>query len=310
MATNELAKTNKKQLLSLLESPSIKGRLKDILGKNAPTFATSIVQIQSQNAMLQEATPESIIGAALTSATLNLPLNNSLGLAWIVPFKEKQPDNTQITKAQFQIGYKGFRQLCIRSGQFKFLNTTDVRQDEIKYINHLSGEITFEWEQDYEKRKKLPVVGYLNYYELLNGYRSYKFMTVDEVKKHGQTYSQTFKRGFGNWKDDFESMALKTVCKLHLAQGDAPISIGEALGNAVRVDQATIDMNENLEEEIRYPDNSPPVETDHDLERQKILVDNIETMDDVILAEAHVTHPTLVPVLEAKKLALEKRKSQ
>lgn len=295
--TKELS--NKKQLVNLLESDSIKNKLKEILGKNAATFATSLVQIQSQNKMLEKATPESLIGAAMTAATLNLPINNQLGHAYIVPFNEKQEDNSYLVKAQFMLGYKGLKQLCTRSGLFKFNNVSDVREGEIQHFDNLTGEIEFSWEQDYGKRKKLPIVGYVHYYELTSGYKSTKFMTIDELNAHGKKYSQTFKKGFGQWKDDFDAMAKKTITKLHLNDGNAPLTID--IQNAILTDQASIEINDRGEETTRYPDNEPPKKIDHDKERMLTLIQDAKTIDDIEFAKGVITDETLIPALEAKE---------
>lgn len=302
--TKELS--NKKQLINLLESDTIKNKLKEILGKNASTFATSLVQIQSQNKMLEKATPESMVGAALTAATLNLPINNQLGHAYIVPFNEKQDDNTYLVKAQFMLGYKGLKQLCTRSGMFKINNVSDVREGEIQGFDNLTGDIEFSWEQDYGKRKKLPIVGYVHHYELANGFRSTKFMTIDELNVHAKKYSQTFKKGFGQWKDDFDSMAKKTITKLHLNDGNAPLSID--IQNAILTDQASVEINDKGEEKTTYIDNEPPKKIDHDKERMLALITGAETMEDIEYAESMVTDETLFPALKAKKLQIQKLK--
>lgn len=298
--------SNKKQLVNLLESETIKNKLKDILGKNASTFATSLVQIQSQNKMLEKATPESLIGAAMTAATLNLPLNNQLGHAYIVPFNERQSDGSYLTKAQFMLGYKGLKQLCTRSGLFIKNNVSDVREGEIQGFDNLTGEIEFSWEQDYGKRQKMKIVGYIHYYELKNGFSSIKFMSIDELTAHGKKYSQTFKKGFGQWKDDFDSMCKKTIAKLHLNDGNAPITID--IQNAIIKDQASVEMDEQGEEKTTYVDNEPPKKIDHDKERMLTLINDAKTLDDIEFAEGVITDPTLIPVLKAKKIQITKTK--
>lgn len=303
--SQSLEVSNKKALVNLLDSDPVKNRLKEILGKNSATFATSIVQIQSQNKMLAECTPNSILGAAMTAVTLNLPLNNQLGQAYIVPFREKQSDGTWLTKAQFMLGYKGLLQLCTRSGTFKFNNAREVKEGEIKYFDYMTGEIEFEWEQDYDKRSQLKTVGYMHYYELLSGFKSTKFMSVQELDSHGKRFSKTYAKGFGNWKDDFHSMCMKTVTKLHLNAGDAPLSID--VQTAIIKDQATVEINEEGEESQKYIDNVEDVKVDHDKERQLTLINSIKTLEDLEFAEAHVTDPTLIPVLQAKKIQFNKQ---
>lgn len=294
--------TQKTSVKSLIESESVKNRLEEILGKRASTFATSVIQIAQSNKLLAKAEPSSIVGAAMTAATLNLPLNNSLGYAYIIPFNEKQADNSYLTKAQFQIGYKGFIQLAMRSGQFKTIHSTDVKNGEISSRDRLTGEMEFNWILDDKKREKEKTAGYVAYFRLLNGYEATLYMSMDELNSHGKRFSQTFKKNFGLWKDDFDSMAKKTVIKLLLSK-KAPLSI--EMQTAVKTDQAAFNDAENIED-ISYVDNEV-VETNPDIERQKILVDNIKTVEDLEFAETHVTDETLLPVLKAHRLKFEQK---
>ena len=247
---NQSQNTNNKPttLKDLLGKDDVKARLNEILGKNASTFATSVLQITQSNDMLKSAEPASILGAAMTAATLKLPLNNSLGLAYIVPFFDGK---TQTTKAQFQIGAKGFRQLAIRSGQFKTMNESDVRDGELIKIDRLTGEIEIKTIQDDKERQSKPIIGYVSYFKLLNGFEAYFYMSIDELESHAKRYSQTYKKGFGVWKDNFHAMALKTVAKLNLSK-NAPLSV--EMETAVVKDQAVF-VDENESQEPYYADN-------------------------------------------------------
>lgn len=248
---NSIQKTNKPATVKdLLGKEDVKARLNEILGKNASTFAASVMQITASNDMLKSAEPASILGAAMTAATLKLPLNNALGLAYIVPFFDGK---TKTTKAQFQIGAKGFRQLAIRSGQFKTINESDVRDGELVNINRLTGEIEIKTIQDDKERQSKAIIGYVSYFKLTNGFEAYFYMSIEEIEAHAKRYSQTYKKGFGVWKDNFHAMALKTVAKLNLSK-NAPLSI--ELETAVVRDQAVFE-NEN---ETYYSDNIEEVE--------------------------------------------------
>jgi recombination protein RecT len=244
-----LQKVNKPATLKdLLGKDDVKARLNEILGKNASTFATSVLQITQSNDMLKNAEPASILGAAMTAATLKLPLNNSLGLAYIVPFYDGK---TKTTKAQFQIGAKGFRQLAIRSGQFKTINESDVREGELIKIDRLTGEIEIKTIQDEKERQSKIIIGYVSYFRLTNSFEAYFYMSIDELEAHAKRYSQTYKKGFGVWKDNFHAMALKTVAKLNLSK-NAPLSV--EMETAVIRDQAVF-IDENESQEPVYADN-------------------------------------------------------
>jgi len=205
-----------------------------------------------------ECDPKSILKSAMTAASLNLPINPNLGFAYMIPFKNKEG----VMLAQLQLGYKAFIQLAQRSGQFKTINVSDVRQGELTHIDRLTGEYVFEWIED---RLKLPIIGYVGYMELTNGFSKSLYMTAQELKSHGMKFSQTMKKGYGLWVDDFDSMASKTVIKLLLSKY-APLTID--MQKATLADQAVV-----VEDgEYEYVDNKPelPAEVAKEKEYQKI----------------------------------------
>lgn len=218
-------------------------KMQELMGKNAASFSTSIMQIVNSNKLLQKATPQSIFNAACMAATLNLPINNNLGFAYIVPFNNSK---TGTTEAQLQLGYKGFIQLAQRSGQFKRINACPVYEQDT--------------EEDVHKRltSLIPtkpqgrMIGYIAYFQLLNGYEANLTMSMDELEAHAKKYSQTYKSGYGVWADNFEAMARKTVIKLLLSQ-QAPLSI--EMQQAVLADQAVV--KDVTAQEFEYIDNQP-----------------------------------------------------
>jgi len=160
---------------------------------------------------------------------LNLPINNSLGFAYIVPFKNNK---TGTIEAQFQLGYKGFIQLAQRSGQFERIAATPVYQGQLLNANPLLG---YEW--DWSVKPQGQPIGYVAFFKLINGFTAELYMSREEVSAHANKYSQTAKKGFGVWKDQFDAMALKTVLKLLLSR-QAPLSIEMQQGQLA--DQAIV----------------------------------------------------------------------
>jgi len=286
---------------SLLETTAVKDRLFDILGKRASTFATSVIQIMNNNTSLAACDPNSIVGAAMTSATLNLPLNNSLGYAYIIPFNEKQSNGQYIKKAQFQIGYKGFIQLAQRSGQFKTIHSDDVKQGEITSRDRLTGEMDFQWHED-DVRAKFETVGYFAYFKLLNGYEATLFMSMAQLNAHGKKFSSSFSKSFSLWKTDIDSMAKKTVLKLLLSKY-APLSID--MQTAVQTDQASFNDAENTQD-ISYIDNEPPKEIDHDAERIITLIKTATTQEELDFAKGHAGEQYL-DLIKSKQKELNKQ---
>ena len=233
-----------KTLRELFNDPNIKTKVEQLIGKNSATFATSVMQIANSNSMLRTADPTSIFNAACMAATLNLPLQNGLGFAYIVPFKNNKERKVE---AQFQIGYKGFIQLAQRSGQFKRLVALPVYKNQLLKKDFING-FEFDWEQEPEKDEN--PIGYYAYFKLVNDFSAELYMSHDDIVKHAQRYSQTFKKGFGVWHDNFEAMALKTVMKLLLSK-QAPLSV--EMQQAVLADQAEVKDVEN--QEFNYGDN-------------------------------------------------------
>lgn len=238
------APAKSKTLRELFNNPIIKTKIEQLVGKNSATFATSVMQIANSNALLRTADPTSIFNAACMAATLNLPLQNGLGFAYIVPFKNNKERKVE---AQFQIGYKGFIQLAQRSGQFKRLVALPVYKNQLLKKDFING-FEFDWEQEPEKDEN--PIGYYAYFKLVNDFSAELYMSHDDIVKHAQRYSQTFKKGFGVWHDNFEAMALKTVMKLLLSK-QAPLSV--EMQQAVLADQAVVKDVEN--QEFNYGDN-------------------------------------------------------
>lgn len=257
---------------SFFNQENVKKKFEEMMGKNAPAFITSVLQIVSSNDLLKNADPMSVYQSAAVAATLNLPLNNSIGFAYIIPFNQKQKDGSYKTVAQFQLGYKGFIQLAQRSGQFKTINCVPVFEgdNDEDVTQRLTSIIK-------PKSKSDTINGYAAYFRLLNGFEKTYYMTVDELKKHGTKFSQTFKKGFGLWKDDFDSMAQKTVIKLLLSKY-APLSI--EMQKAVEFDQAIIDEKGNP----NYSDNELS-EVDKEAERIRLMIEDCTTLEDLELLQ-------------------------
>jgi len=267
---------------NLFQKDEVRTKFQEMLGKRAPSFITSVLQIVASNTLLSKADPHSIYHTAAVAATLDLPLNNSLGFSYIVPFNQKQPDGTYKQVAQFQLGYKGLKQLALRSGQFKLMHSSDVREGEIKSRNRLTGEIVFNWIQDEAERLNAKIVGYVSYFELQNGFNQTLYMSIADLEKHGKKYSQTFKKGYGLWKDDFESMCMKTVTKMNLSK-NAPLSVD--MQRAVIVDQAVIKDSDTMD--VEYSDNQE-VAIDKDKERIALMISDAKTLEDLNAVAPHV----------------------
>ncbi len=234
-------------LQQLLSSAGIKRRFEELLENSAPSFISSILTIVRSNSKLQDCSPNSILSAAGIAAALKLPINPSLGLAHIVPYKSKNG-----MQAQFQLGYRGYIQLAMRSGQYQTLNSGAVREGQIKEIDFVTGEII--------RGEKISdnVVGYLAYMRLVNGFEKSLYMTTEELQAHAEKYSQSYAYDLRSgkkssvWSTNFDAMAKKTVLK-KLLSNFGVISIDQqsiALATALQADQAVV-----MEDGFKYVDN-------------------------------------------------------
>lgn len=244
MAENTTAIAPLKAFNNFIANPRTQDYLTTVLAEKKASFVNNITALVSNNAALQVCRPDTLMFASLKATALDLPLDQNLGFAYVLPYKDNK---TGVTSAQFQMGYKGFVQLALRTGQFKTLNATDVREGELVGKDFVTGELTF---KEAENRESLPVIGYVGYFKLLNGFEKYLYMTIAEMKAHALRYSQTFKKGYGLWADDnmFDSMAKKTVIKLLISKY-APLSV--EMRDAIKADQAVMQKPE----EYDYVDN-------------------------------------------------------
>lgn len=249
-----------KRFNACIASEQTQNYLQQVLHERKSSFVNNITALVSNSANLQECVPMSLVYAGLKATALDLPLDPNLGFAYVIPFKNNKKG---VTEAQFQIGYKGFIQLAIRSGQFLLINVTDIREGELKGEDILTGEMSFSRVPDRESK---PVVGYAAFFKLTNGFSKTMYMTVGEVKAHAGRYSQTYSskneyiRKASKWATDFDAMAKKTVLKLLLSKY-APLSV--EMQNAIQNDQAVIDD----QGEAQYLDNP---------EEQQPTVENIQ----------------------------------
>lgn len=231
-------------LKNALSTDSVKQRFEEMLGKKAPGFITSITNVVSNNALLQKADRNSIILAAATAAALDLPINPNLGYAALIPYQDRKAGTCS---CQMQVMRNGWVELAQRSGQVIKITNEIVYEGELVKFNRFKDEYEF----DETQRKSDKIVGYMAYVKLANGFEKTVFWTMEKCKEHGLRYSQTFKKGYGNWKDDFNGMALKTVLK-HLIVKYVPKSLEMQM--AIERDQASL-MGDIDNPQVVYVDN-------------------------------------------------------
>ena len=184
----------------LMDNPSIKKRFEEVLRERAPQYMSSIVNLVNSDTNLKKCDPASVISSCMLAATMDLPVDKNLGYAWVVPYKDK---------AQFQMGYKGFIQLALRTAQYKAINVVEIREGELISWNPLSEEL----EIDFNQKKSNKVIGYAGYFKLLNGFEKKVYWSKEDMEVHAKKFSKTYNFKNGVWQTDFDSMAKKTVLR-------------------------------------------------------------------------------------------------
>ena len=201
---------------SLLDSEGYRRRFDELLGKRAPQFIASIISLVNADKNLQTAfqqAPVTIIQSALKAATYDLPIDPALGYAYIVPFNntiKTENGNQKRMEANFILGWKGMNQLAIRTGVYQKINVSDVREGELKKYDRLTEDIEIEWVEDEEEREKLPIIGWVGYYRLINGMEKTIYMSRKQVDAHERKNRKGQYMGKG-WRESFDDMAAKTV---------------------------------------------------------------------------------------------------
>lgn len=236
MANQQTKTTQVTTVSSIVNIPAVGKRFSDILGKKSAGFISSLVSLSKTKA-LSVAEPNSVVASALVAATLDLPIVPTLGFAAIVPFYDSKKN---LTLASFQVMTKGLIQLSQRSGQYKTINVTEVFEGDIKSYNRFTGEIEFNTDNTPDITTQ--PIGYVAYMKLTNGFEKYLYMSIEDLKAHGLRYSQTYKKGYGLWVDNFDAMARKTCLKLLLSKY-GPLSVDTQMQLALQADQAAIRLD-------------------------------------------------------------------
>lgn len=233
MDTRNLPQAKTKMgITAFLNQDSVKNQLQQAVGKNSMRFVSSVVSAVTVNPALQECTNQSILSAALLGESLNLSPSPQLGQYYMVPYENKKEG---IKVAQFQMGYKGYIQLAIRSGQYKKLNVLAVKEGELVRFDPLTEEIEVRLIEDEEEREQAKTIGYYAMFEYINGFKKALYWSKNKMASHAERYSAAFSKNGGLkslelleqgqipqkdlwkyssfWFKDFEAMAFKTMLR-------------------------------------------------------------------------------------------------
>lgn len=265
----------KLELQTALESEVITNNLSKYFRDETEihAFKSNLLDIARSNSDLLECEPYTLINSAINATKMKLSINPLLGQAYVIPYRNRKKN---IVEAQFQIGYKGWMELLYKTQNVKRLKATTVFEGQLIKNDPLRG-----YEFDWDAKESDKVVGYIALLQLMNGYDVDFFMTIEEMRQHAKSYSATYRKGFGVWKDSFEAMAHKTVIKMLISKY-APKTEG-IMSQALTLDQSIIRNMDGTEYE--YVDNKKPNEEEMRAEqvrnRIKGFIENAESKEEL-----------------------------
>lgn len=280
---NSLVKANQKQTFSaFLAQDAMKKKINEMVGgEKGQQFVTSIISAVSTNPQLAECDNASIVSAALLGQALNLSPSPQLGQFYLVPFN----DNKRGCKvAQFQIGYKGYIQLAIRSGQYKKLNVLAIKEGELIKYDPLDEDIEVKLIENEEEREKAETIGYYAMFEYLNGFRKTIYWSKQRMEAHALKYSMGYraKKGYTFWEKDFDGMAYKTMLRQLISKWGI-MSIDLTMQKALESDMAVINDNGTYDYVVNNEMVNEVIETEN--QEQPVEVKQEETQQNKVETE-------------------------
>ncbi|MBE9907213.1 recombinase RecT [Enterococcus casseliflavus] len=264
---------------ALMNTPAMKKKFTDILHEKSDSFMGSLMTLVGGDNYLSQAEPMTIIASALKAATMDLPIDKNLGYAYVVPFNRSEKVGNKWVRhneAQFILGYKGYIQLAQRSGQYKALNALAIYDGQLIDWNPLTEEFTF----DYKAKVSDEVIGYVGFFELLNGFKKTVYWTKQEIESHRIKNAKGYDKEklSGAWVDNYDSMAIKTVLRNMLSKwGLLSVEMQSAITSDEKVFR--VDENNDLIEETDLSDMEPLNQDLKEAERVEESED-IETLFD------------------------------
>lgn len=234
-----------------VNSDTYKNLINQTLGNpdRAANFVASITSAVATNPMLQECDAGTIVSAGLLGETLQLSPSPQLGHFYLVPYNDKKRGKV----AQFQLGYKGYIQLAIRSGQYKKLNVLAIKEGELNHYDPLNEEIDVTLIENDAEREKAETIGYYAMFEYINGFRKAIYWSKEKMENHAKTYSASYRSHNGSfWDKDFDAMAFKTMLRQLISKWGVMSVDFQNIQKAFDADMAVIDEKNNYD----YVDNS------------------------------------------------------
>jgi recombination protein RecT len=256
------------ELKILVKSEDVQSRFHELLGERTNAFLATVINVVYDNEGLRDADPNSILACAMKAAIVDLTVDPNIGHSWIIPYFNNKK---KIKEAQFQIGYKGFVQLALRTGEYAALNATEIYEGEEVIIDRLTGNVILRGSRNGDT-----VIGYVSYFELKSGFQKFWYMTIEDVTAHAKRYSPSFGHASSPWKTHFDEMAKKTVLKRLLTKY-GPMTVNtRALSTAIKEDANGVEEDD--------PNVNEPGKVVEDREAE--AVDEMQALGDAEAMEA------------------------
>jgi recombination protein RecT len=270
--SNSLQKTKKNTFSNFMTGEGVKRKINEVVGgKDGQRFITSIISAVSTNPALAECDQGSILSAAMLGESLRLSPSPQLGQYYMVPFN----DNKRKCKvAQFQLGYKGYIQLAVRSGYYRKLNVLAIKEGELINFNPLEEEIEVQLIDDEEERENTPTIGYYAMFEYENGFKKAIYWSKKKMECHALKYSMGYKakKGYTFWEKDFDGMAYKTMLRQLISKwGIMSIEMQKAQES---------DMGVISDNGVEYVENTEYSEVDPEKIEEPKVVEGAQVEDD------------------------------
>lgn len=278
----------KPKFTAVINSDGYKRMINNTLGnpQKAARFVTAITSAVSTNPALAECDASTIVSAGLLGEGLNLSPSPQLGQYYLVPFKDRKNNRTV---CQFQLGYKGYIQLAIRSGQYKKLNVLPIKAGELISYNPLEEEINVQLIEDEEARERTETIGYYAMFEYINGFKKTLYWSKAKMEAHAERYSMGYKahKGYTFWEKDFDAMACKTMLRQIISKwGILSIEMQKAIESDMGVIQenGTVDYVDapSAEPQADIVDAAPNIPQPEEIPEPQTEEPTQESFDDIL----------------------------
>lgn len=306
VAKNQTKSTGIKGFNNLINSDLMRTKIHQMVGAtDSQEFITSITSAVNTNPALAECDPQTIISAALLGQSLHLKPSPQLGYFYMVPFNNRKKGTKE---AQFQLGYKGLLQLAIRTSEYIDIDAIEIKEGEYKGRDKFTGRPKFEFVEDDDIRENLPVVGYMAYFEMKNGYIKRLYWSKTKMENQADTYSMAFDlekyhdlqegkipqseqwKYSSFWYKNFDEMAKKTMLRQLLSKHGL---LSTEMQKAVESDQAVI--TKDLQPE--YVDNENVIDNAAvEKEQTQSIEENAAPTVEEVMDQVNQAQPE--PVLE------------